>query len=85
MNKKFWINLFLILAGVVLGGMTAHVTAGYPVLSWLSFGQSFGLASPLTLDLGVLTVTFGINIDITVATVICTAITLLIGKFVIRK
>lgn len=85
MNKKFWINLFLILAGVVFGTMVAHLTGGVPGLSWLAFGQSFGLSSPLTLDLGVITLTFGINITISVATVTCTAIMLVIGRFIVRR
>lgn len=85
MNKKFWINLFLVLAGVVFGTMIAHVTSGISALSWLAFGQSFGLSSPLTLDLGIITITFGINITISVATVICTALMLIIGRFIVRR
>ena len=45
-NKNFWILLLLLLAGIVLGGFIGNLTAGIPMLSWLSFGQSFGITPP---------------------------------------
>ena len=49
--QNIWILLLLLLAGVVLGG----------------YGSSFGLTSPLVLDLGVLTLQFGFTIRFTIA------------------
>ena len=85
MKNKFWLNIFLILIGVVIGTLIAHLTAGVNGLSWLAFGMDFGTEAPVTVDLGIMTVTFGIRIAITVATVVCTAVSLLVGKFLVRK
>ena len=56
-NKNFWILLLLLLTGIVLGGFFGNMAAGIPWLSWLNFGQSFGLDSPLILNLGILVIT----------------------------
>ena len=85
MKSKFWINLFLILVGVVLGTMLSHVTAESAYFSWLAFGQTFGTTAPITLELGVVSLTFGISFTITVATILCIAISLLAGKYIFRK
>ena len=76
-NKNFWILLLLLLAGIVLGEATKSIS----LLSWLNFGQSFGLDTPLVLNLGVLVITFGLTIRITMASIIGVAIALLIYRF----
>ena len=48
----------------------AHLTAGVSALSWLSYGKTFGLSSPIVLDLGVLVLTFGLTIKFTIASII---------------
>ncbi len=85
MKKSLWLNLFLICVGIVAGSMTADMTAGVPALSWLSYGLDFGTKSPFVLDLNVLELTFGISVRITVATVICTSLSLVLGKLIIKK
>lgn len=77
-NKNFWILLVLILAGIVLGGFIGNMTAGVPMLSWLSFGQSFGI----NLDLGILVITFGLSIKITMASIIGIVIALLVFRWI---
>ena len=79
-NKNFWILLILLLSGIVLGGFLGSLAEGISWLSWLNFGQSFGLDSPLTLNLGVLIITFGLTIKITMASIIGVAIALLIFR-----
>lgn len=59
-GKNGWALFLLILAGVVLGSFISQLTSGVAGLSWLNFGKSFGLAKPLTLNLGVLVLTFGL-------------------------
>ena len=54
-SQNIWILVLLMLAGVVLGGFIAKLVGGVSALSWLAYGNSFGLSSPLMLDLGVLT------------------------------
>lgn len=69
-NKNGWIMLITILCGIVLGGFIAHLTQNIGFLSWLNFGQTFGLTDPLTLDLGILVLTFGLTIRITIGSII---------------
>lgn len=80
-NKNFWILLLLLLSGIVLGGFLGNLAAGIPWLSWLNFGQSFGLDTPLVLNLGVLIITFGLSIKITMASIIGVALALLIYRY----
>ena len=69
-SKNGWVLVLLMLAGVVLGGFVANLTKGVAALDWLSYGQAFGLDSPLVLNLGILVITFGLNIKITIASII---------------
>ena len=79
-NKNFWILLILLLSGIVLGGFLGSLAEGISWLGWLNFGQCFGLDSPLILNLGVLIITFGLTIKITMASIIGVAIALLIFR-----
>lgn len=69
-SQNIWVLLFLLLAGVVLGGFLANLLGGIPALSWLAYGNQFGLSSPLVLDLGVLTLQFGFTVRFTIAGII---------------
>lgn len=81
-NKNAWTLLLLALAGIVLGAFLGHLAAGVPALSWLDFGQSFGLTSPLVLDLGILVLTFGIRISINIASIIGILIAVIIYRLI---
>ena len=48
-------------------------------LSWLSYGQSFGLDNPLVLNLGVLVITFALQIKITIASIIGVILAIIIS------
>lgn len=65
-------------SGIVLGGFLGSLADGISFLSWLNFGQSFGLDTPLVLNLGVLVITFGLSIRITMAGIIGVIIALLV-------
>lgn len=77
-SRNFWILLIMMLSGIVLGGFLGSLAEGISFLSWLNFGQSFGLDTPLVLNLGVLVITFGLSIKITMASIIGVIIALLI-------
>ena len=81
-NKNFWILLLLLLAGIVFGGFLGEATKSISLLSWLNFGQSFGLNDPLVLDLGVLIITFGLSIKITLASLIGVVLALIVYRFI---
>ncbi len=80
-NKNFWILLLLLLSGIVLGGFLGSLAEGISWLSWLNFGQCFGLDAPLILNFGVLVITFGLSIKITMASIIGVAIALIIYRY----
>ena len=85
MRGKFWLNLFLILAGVVIGTMIAEITVGISWLSWLSYGLEFGTESPFVLNLYVLRLTLGITVKITVSTVLFVTLSLILGGLISRE
>ncbi len=84
MRTNFWKNLLLVCAGVVVGSLVASVTRGISYLSWLSYGLTFGTQQPFTLDMGVLRLTFGLNVDITLATIIFVTLVYVIGRKILR-
>ncbi len=69
-GKNSWALFLLMLTGVVLGGFIGELTKGIAGLNWLSFGQSFGFAEPIVLNLGILVITFGLTIKITIASIV---------------
>ena len=81
-RKNFWILLIMLLAGVVLGGFMGQLANGISWLSWLNFGQSFGLDSPLVINFGILVITLGLTIKITMASIIGIAIALIIYRMI---
>ena len=81
-RKNFWILLIMLLAGIVLGGFMGQLANGISWLSWLNFGQSFGLDSPLVINFGILVITLGLTIKITMASIICIAIALIIYRMI---
>ena len=68
--KNGWVLLVMLLSGIVLGGFIGMLKVNVSGLSWLNYGQSFGLQSPLVLDLGLLVLTFGLTIHISIASII---------------
>ena len=81
-RKNFWILLIMLLAGIVLGGFMGQLANGISWLSWLNFGQSFGLDSPLVINFGILVTTLGLTIKITMASIIGIAIALIIYRMI---
>lgn len=81
-GKNNWGLFLLLLAGIVLGGFIGNLTAGVPGLSWLNYGQSFGFANPIILDLGILVITFGLSIKITIASIIGVLLAIIIYRLI---
>ena len=80
--KNGWFLLLFIMIGIVLGGLIAESAAGIESLSWLSYGNTFGLDSPLVINLGVLVITFALQIKITIASIIGVILAIIIYKVV---
>ena len=79
-SKNAWALFLLILGGIVLGGFIGMLAEGVPALSWLSYGQSFGLDEPIVLNLGVLVITFGLTIKISMASIIGVILSVIIYR-----
>ena len=80
-NKNTWICILFILAGLVIGGLIGQLTEGVDFLWWLSYGQEFGLSSPLILDLGLIKLTFAVMFKINIASILG----VIISIFIYRK
>ena len=64
MAKSKIYNLFLVLVGIVVGTFVSYLCKDVNALSWLAYGLDFGLESPLVLNLGILSLTFGITVTL---------------------
>jgi len=79
-SKDFWILLIFILSGIVVGGLLGELASNINGLWWLNYGQTFGLDRPLTLDLSVVAITFGLNFKISIASIVGMALAIFIYK-----
>lgn len=72
--------LFFLLAGIVFGTVLGKLCAGVPFLSWLAYTMSVGLStsSPLVLDLIVFKLSFGFELTVNTAQIICVIIALIV-------
>ena len=80
-EKNIWIMMIFILSGLVIGGLLGEVASKVDFLWWLSYGERFGLTTPLELDLNILKITFGLTFKINIASIIG----MMIAIFVYRK
>ena len=80
-SKNAWALFLFILTGIVLGGFIGMLAEGMPALSRLGYGQTFGLDEPIILNLGLLVITFGLTIKITIASIIGVIIAIFIYRF----
>lgn len=79
-NKNQWTLLLILLSGIVLGGFIGYLCRNVSFLSWLNYGQTFGLSSPVILDLGIIILTFGLTISINIASILGIIIGIIIYK-----
>lgn len=79
-NKNFWVLLVFLLSGLVIGGLIGDIAGKIDVLWWLSYGQEFGITSPIELDLSILKITFAFLIKINIASIIGMALAIFIYK-----
>lgn len=79
-DKNVWVLLVFILSGLVIGGFLGDLASKVGGLSWLAYGQSFGLSQPLSLDLNIIAITFGFTLKINIASIIGIAIAIFIYR-----
>ena len=78
LKKVNWTLLILVLIGFVIGRFIGTYFEG----TFLNYGQSFGLSEPVVLNLGFIVLTFGLTIQITIASVIGVIISLVVYRFI---
>ncbi len=78
MKRVNWVFVILVLIGFMLGGFIGTYFDG----TFLNYGQTFGLSNPVVLNLGFFIITFGLQIQISIASVIGVIISLLIYRFI---
>ena len=69
-DKNIWLLMVFILSGLVVGGLLGELAKSVDWLWWLAYGESFGLESPVTLDLNIIKISFGIMFKINIASII---------------
>ncbi len=79
-EKNIWILLIFILSGLVIGGLLGELASRVSWLWWLSYNQSFGLESPVTLDLSIMQITFALMFKISVSSIIGMVLAIFIYK-----
>ena len=78
MKRINWLFLLLVLIGFVIGGLIGTCFEG----TILNYGQTFGLTNPVELDLGFIILTFGLKIQISIASVLGVMIALVVYRFI---
>ena len=79
-EKNIWILLVFILSGLVVGGLLGELANRIDWLWWLSYGQSFGLETPITLDLSIIKITFALMFKISISSIIGLVLAIFIYK-----
>ncbi len=76
LNKNYWALFLLILLGIIVGSFIAHFTKKIEFLKWLDYGLAFAVGENkeggvVTLNLlNVIIINFGLQIKISVGSVI---------------
>ena len=79
-DKNIWILILFILSGIVVGGLLGELASHVDFLSWLAYGQEFGLSTPVELNLNVIKLTFGLVFKINIASIIGIVLAIFIYK-----
>ena len=79
-EKNIWILLIFILSGLVVGGLLGDIAGKVDFLWWLGYGESFGLTSPLELDLSIIKITFALAFKMNISSIIGLVLSIFIYK-----
>lgn len=66
-TKNFWVLMLCMLGGLTVGNFVGDLAKNINFLSFIQYGQAFGLDSPVNIDLGVLVMSIQFTIKITLA------------------
>ena len=79
-DKNAWVAILFIFTGLVIGGLLGEVAAQVDWLSWLAYGQTFGIENPFVLNMNVLSLTFAFALHINIASIIGLAIAIFLYR-----
>ena len=79
-EKNIWILIIFILCGIVIGSLIGELVSRVDALWWFGYGNTFGLTSQLTLDMGVVVLTFALSFKINIASIIGLAIAIFLYR-----
>jgi hypothetical protein len=87
-GKNAWSLFLILLVGIVVGSFLGQLFKEVSALNWLNYGMNFAIGDTksnniVTLDLGVIAVSFGLRLKITIGSVIGAAAAVLIYKKVL--
>jgi len=69
-GKNKWALFLMLLAGIVVGGYIGLFASGTPYTAWLDFGTGYGIDPPFNINLGIIAVSVGFRLKITIAGVL---------------
>ena len=79
-QKNVWILIIFILSGLVVGGLLGNIAGNIDFLWWLSYGQNFGLSSPIELDLSIVQISFGLMFKINISSILGMIVAILVYR-----
>lgn len=80
-SKNSWALFLLILAGLVLAALLVCWQKAHQLLAGLPMDRPLELKSRFILDLGILIITFGLTIKITISSIIGIVLAIIIYRF----
>ena len=69
-TKNYLAKFFIILMGVILGGLVGEILGSVPGLSFIKTGVQIGITSPITINLMVVEFTIGLIFKINVMSIV---------------
>lgn len=81
-GRSRWILIILLLAGLVIGGLLGQLASKVDFLWWLGYSQTFGITTPLQLNLSVIQLTFAVAFEISIASIMGMLIGICIYKII---
>lgn len=79
-NKNGWVLVLVLLAGLTVGGFIGSLCKDIQYLSWLDYGQTFGLEEPVSLDLGLIWISVQAVVKFTISGIIGMVLSILIYR-----
>lgn len=79
-SKNIFVLIIFMFSGLVVGGFIGKLLENVKYLNFLNYGKTFGISSPLILDLDIINLQFGLTFRFTIAGILCMIIAVFIYK-----